>query len=63
MRITYRYEDTLRLLGIRLNQQQTRAFQYLERAGMRFCGEFGISNAVEIARDHWRAQKRKKRRK
>lgn len=61
MRIVYRYEDTLRLLGMRLNREQHRAFQYLERAGMRFCCEFGISNAVEVARDHWRAQKRKKR--
>jgi hypothetical protein len=54
------YRATCRLLGIRLSAAQHRACSYLERAGQQFCVEFGYSNAIEKAREHWRQRRRKR---
>lgn len=36
-------------LGFRLTSAQRRAFVWLERAGYRFCIEFGLDNCVDLA--------------
>ena len=48
-------------MGIRLTTKQRLACRYLERVGQRFCVEFGYGNAVEKAREHWRARRTKMR--
>jgi hypothetical protein len=48
-------------LGLELTPEQLKACRYLERNGQRFCIDFGYENAMEMARDHWRARRRAKR--
>jgi hypothetical protein len=56
------YRQVLRWIGKRLTPSQHRACAYLERQGFTFCGEFGYDNAIEKAREHWRARKQKRKR-
>lgn len=52
--------ETCRRLGVSLTKAQRTACLYLERAGLRFCIEFGYGNCVEKAREHWRSRRRKR---
>jgi hypothetical protein len=51
--------ETCRWMGIELKPYVAFACEYLESHGFRFCIDFGYGNAVEKARAHWRARKRK----
>jgi len=53
-------DETCRQLGLTLTPEQWRACRYLERQGQRFCIDFGTENAVEKARAHWRARRRRR---
>ena len=55
-----KFLETLRRLGIRLGPKQYKAGRYLESRGKVFCVDFGYENAVELARQDWRARRRRK---
>lgn len=55
--------ETIALLGLVLTVEQLRACKYLDRAGKRFCVDFGYDNAIELAREHWRQKRREYREK
>ncbi len=52
--------DVCAKLKITLTEDQRRAIRYLEARGQTFCGHFGFQNAVEKAREHWNAIRRKR---
>jgi len=45
-------------LGLVLSEAQRRSGLYLERAGQRFCVDFGVDNAVDKARAHRKSKRR-----
>lgn len=49
-----------RLIGVDVPLCKQPIFDYLERAGMRFCYDFGLNNCQEIARAHWCSLKDKR---
>jgi len=51
------YRDTLDWHNVTLSEAEDRACQYLENNGFRFLIDFGYSNAVEKARQHWKTKK------
>ena len=55
------YRAVARVLGLRFTTAQHRAAQYLERQGLRFCVHWGRDNAIALAREHWRARRRRRR--
>jgi hypothetical protein len=55
------WRRTARLIGLVVSGWRARAFDYLEAHGQRFCVDFGTDNAIEKARQHWAARKKRKR--
>lgn len=53
-------DNTVRMLRLNVSQEQLRAMRYLQRAKQVFCVHFGYDNALEKARDHWLALRRKR---
>ncbi len=51
-------QDIAESLGVKLTTDQRWAGAYLERLGQRFCCEFGYTNAVDKAREHWNQRRR-----
>ncbi len=41
------FEQTRRILKLRLSDQQVKACRFLEAQGFRFCVDYGYRNAVE----------------
>jgi len=54
------WRKTARMLGIKITGWRARAFDYLESNGQMFCAHFGTDNAVEKAREHWQARKKRR---
>lgn len=54
------FAQTAEELGLKLPPEVVRACLYLERAGFVFCVHFGYDNAVDKARAHWRARRRRR---
>jgi len=52
--------EICRMLKVRLSEEQRRAIRYLERGGEQFRVTFGWQNAIEHARAHWNARRRKR---
>lgn len=53
-----RWREMVHLLGLDVPTWKTHALDYCESAGMRFCVDFGVDNAIEHARTHWRHRPR-----
>lgn len=51
------YRDTLAWHRISLSEAENRACRYLEKHGFRFLIDFGYTNAIEKARQHWKSRK------
>ena len=51
------WRATAALIGIDVPAWKHGAFDYLESEGLRFCTHFGLDNAIDIAREHWRKRK------
>lgn len=49
------------LLSLDVPMWKAHALDYLEAQGFRFCVDFGTDNALEKARAHWQARKRKQK--
>lgn len=48
------WRDLARMICVKVPAWKVPAFDYLTRAGLRFCVDFGVDNAVDKAREHWR---------
>lgn len=51
---------TCALIGLEVPAWKAHVFDYLESRGFRFCVEFGIDNAVDVARADWESRKAKR---